>query len=329
MPSIDEIGTTRKPDFAAAAAAGINTLDLSSTFVFDLYNREVLPLDGMVFWVKQTPTVAATTQLTIQGSVHISTVNTQDVAANISQSRVTLTALSEVNSLIEISPTTMWICTIPDGPFEGLRVAFSSQGGFYAQADLFHYVGFALFADNETQVIDDPADLPSALIVSNSLPIWLLLSNYSPTNPAYGFSNPFALYPSYLVPDDLSPVVPYGAVDILPEQTFGLQGAPFINQGQSHFQLTHDTVRITLYGGTNAQALQFVDCVNQYSLDYDTIGMMNIPIVSDAKRTQAEFGIIAMKKVVTFEVSYLQQNIEAVARKLITSVKNNYFPQAV
>ena len=318
MPSIDEIGTTRKPDFAAAAAAGINTLDLSSTFVFDLYNREVLPLDGMVFWVKQTPTVAATTQLTIQGSVHISTVNTQDVAANISQSRVTLTALSEVNSLIEISPTTMWICTIPDGPFEGLRVAFSSQGGFYAQADLFHYVGFALFADNETQVIDDPADLPSALIVSNSLPIWLLLSNYSPTNPAYGFSNPFALYPSYLVPDDLSPVVPYGAVDILPEQTESLQGSALLNSVSSQYQLTKDIVRITLYGGTNAQAWDFVGCVNQYSVDYGTIGLMNAPVIRDAKRTQAEFGIIAMKKTIEFSVSYYQSSVLAVARQLIT-----------
>ena len=318
MPSIDEIGTTRKPDFAAAAAAGINTLDLSSTFVFDLYDRVVLPLDGFVFFVKRTPTVASTTQLTVQGSMHIATVNTQDVAANISQSRVPLTALSEVNSLIEIAPTTMWICTIPDGPFEGLRVAFSSQGGFYAQADLFHYVGFALFADNETQVIDNPADLPSTLIVSNSLPIWLFLSNYSPSSPAYGFSNPFALYPSYLVPDDLSPVVPYGAVDILPEQTESLQGSALLNSVSSQYQLTKDIVRITLYGGTNAQAWDFVGCVNQYSVDYGTIGLMNAPVIRDAKRTQAEFGIIAMKKTIEFSVSYYQSSVLAVARQLIT-----------
>ena len=243
MPSVTESLDTTKPPLAAALAAGLQTLDNEASYTFDLYDRQVLPLDGYIFWVKRTPTVVATTQITVQGSLHVATINTQDEAANISQSRVTFTSLKEVNSLIDIDPSTMWILTLPSGPFAGLKIAFSVQGGYYVQADLFHYVGYALFADNETQVIDVPADLPTELIVSNSLPIWLFLSLYTPTNPAYGFSNAFALYPSFLVPDDISPVVPYGAVDILPDQTEALQAAPLIDSASSHYQLVQDTVR--------------------------------------------------------------------------------------
>jgi hypothetical protein len=324
MPSVDDQLATGQTDFKAAAAAGVNVLDHMAEFTFDLYDRVVLPLDGYVFWVKRTPTVVATTQITVQGSLHIGTTNSQDEAANISQSRVTFTALRQVDSLISAAPSTMWIFTVPSGPMAGLKCAFSMQGNYYKQADLFHYVGFALFADNATQVIDDPATLPSALIVSNSLPIWLFLSSYAPSSPAYGFRNAFALYPSFLVPDNISPVSPYGAVDISSDGTEALQAAPLIDSTQSHYQLVHDQVRVTLYGGTNKQALDFVDCVNQYSLDYGTIGIMNVPVIRDAKRTQNEFNILGMKKIVSFDVSYYQDTVVSVARQLILKSVPSY-----
>lgn len=321
MPSVDDQLQTGSTDFNAAAAAGVNTLDLNYELVFDLYDRVVLPLDGYVFWVKRTPTVGATTQLTVKGSLHIATVNTQDAGANISQSRVTFTSLAEVNDLRAIAPTTAWICTHPD---TGLKIAFSIQGNYFKVANLYHYVGYALYADLATQVIDDPATLPSALIISNSLPIWLYLSQYAPSAPAYGFANPFRLYPAFLVPDDISPVSPYGAVDILDDRGEAIQNAPLIKSDQSHYQLVMDRVRVTLYGATNKQALDFVDCINQYSLDYDTIGIMNQPVIRDAKRTQNEFSILGMKKTIEYDVSYYQSNVAAVARQLIKKAVPSY-----
>ena len=56
---------------------------------------------------------------------------------------------------------------------------------------------------------------------------------------------------------------------------------------------------------------------SQYSLNTDNIGMLNMPVIQDEKVTQPEFGVIAMKKTITFEVSYYQQNIRNVARQLI------------
>ena len=322
-PSVDESLETGKPAMAAALASGVNTLDNLAEYTFVLYDRVVLPADGYVFWVRRTPAVAGVTTLTVQGSLHVATVNTQDEAANISQSRATFTSLQEVNSLIEIDSQTMWIVTLEDG----LRVAFYSQGGFYEQADLYHYVGFALYADNDTQVIDNAEDLPTDLIVSNSLPIWLFLSEYVlPVPPVPGgLQNPFTLYPSFLVPDNISPAVrPYGAVHIAPESTIGLSSAQMSDANSSFFQLAKDIVTITLYGGTNSQAMQFIAFVNQYSLDYGSIGIMNVPIPQDQKRTQAEFGTLAMKKTVTFEISYAQQDVRNIARQMLTTIKETF-----
>jgi hypothetical protein len=314
MPSLAESGQTAQTPFAAAAQAGVDTLSIKQAVTFDLYNRVVLSADGMVYWVKVTPTVAATTQLTVLGSLHYATVNTQDADANISQNQVVFTAEAPVNELNQVAETSMWIAVLDNG----VKYAFSQRGSWYEQAGLWHYRGMALYADMQTQVIDNPTNVPSSLIVSNSLPIWLFLSSYVPSGPAYGFSNPFALYPSFLVPDNLNPATtPYGAVDIPPELTESMQGSALLNSVSSQYQLTKDIVRITLYGGTNAQAWAFVGCVNQYSVDYGAIGLMNSPTIRDMKRTQAEFSTIAMKKTIQFEVSYIQASVLAVARQLI------------
>jgi hypothetical protein len=44
---------------------------------------------------------------------------------------------------------------------------------------------------------------------------------------------------------------------------------------------------------------------------------MNMPVMQDAKQSQREFGIIAQKKVITFQVSYYQSTVNNIARKLI------------
>jgi hypothetical protein len=85
----------------------------------------------------------------------------------------------------------------------------------------------------------------------------------------------------------------------------------------THYQLTTDKVRITFYGLTNAQVMDFVDTVNQYTLDTDVLGIMNMPIVRDEKRPQSEIQAIAMKKTIEYDVSYYQQRIRDVARQLI------------
>ena len=72
--------------------------------------------------------------------------------------------------------------------------------------------------------------------------------------------------------------------------------------------------------------MAWLDLVYQFSYDTDTIGIMAPAIPRDEKRTQAELGILAMKKTFDFQVSYLQIALPNVARKLIETVVTTYFP---
>jgi len=42
-----------------------------------------------------------------------------------------------------------------------------------------------------------------------------------------------------------------------------------------------------------------------------------MPVMQDEKMTQSELGIMAQKKVITFEVSYYQTTVNDIARQLI------------
>lgn len=332
MASVDEAAFA-KTELAGDLAAGVETLSLSQRVTFSKYIRLVLPLDGYVFWVKadilsanalygwpvlntvqpNQPAVVAEGADTIiaAGSLHYATSGQQSEDESPAVNTVVFTSLREVEDLNHVSPTVLYIATLPSGT----RYAFSQRKSFYRQADLYHYVGVAVLPAMSSQVIDSPAGIDTGLIVSNSLPIWLRLNTYAPVG---SVRCPVTLYPSYLIPDNLPP--PYGAVHIAPEQTVGLQASPFLGSTLGHDQLVTDTVRVTLYGARNSQALDFIDAVNQYSVDTDNIGMMSaVPVIRDDKRPQAELGVIAMKKTIDFQVSYFQSVARNIARQLIVS----------
>lgn len=330
-----------KTELGSDLAAGIEVLSRSQEITFTKYIRVVLPIDGYAFWVKadllsesaafnaaalnavafnEGPDIEVPAQtLVAAGSFHYGTDRHQNEDESISVNSVVFTALQEVNDLNRVGPSTIYI-----GEFEGQRFSFSQRGKFYQQSDLYHYRGDAIYPAMESQIIDSvDAFNGRDVVVSNSLPIWLFLNGYQPTGPAYGFGNPIlTLYPSFLIPDNLSP--PYGAVHIDPETTEALGAAPIIGPTSTHTQLVTERVKITMYGMRNFDAVDFVDCVLQYSQDYDTIGIMNSPVIRDEKRTQAELTVIAMKKSVIFEVNYYQTRMRDIARQLILSAIPTY-----
>jgi hypothetical protein len=324
-------------------AEGVKTLALNQQITFTKYVRLVLPLDGYVFWVRadmlgpsslynkagfgragfnQMPkTVVAAPTCVATGSLHYATDIRQEEPETYAANRMVFTSLQEIENLNFIAPDELYV-----GCFGDLKFGFSSRSSFYKQANLWHYVGFAVYPDMEPQLIDSLAGFNSTdVIVSNSLPAWLALNGYEP---AYGFGNPsLTLFPSFLTPKNEPP--PFGAVHVFPETTRGLAMAPHLGPNSSHHQLCAERVRITLWGTRNKQALDFVDCVNQYSLDTGIFGLMNIPVVQDEKRTQAELATIAMKKTIVFEVSYHQSRINDVARQLLLNVIPNFYVDGV
>jgi hypothetical protein len=318
--------------FPLGETAGIESISGSQTILFTQYVKVILPLDGFVFWVKAdmlsqsalTGAIAyntapynaalntktpATTFLA-KGSLHIASMERQEETESYDVNKVIFTSECPINEDFgEIDAAHMWI-----GQFQGYKFAFSSRDNFYEQAGIWHYRGDAVYPHMETQLIDDPGVLNTkALIVSNSLPLWLGLNNNSPF---YGFGNTIPLYPSYLVQSDVRP--PFGTVHIYPDSTQAIASTPFIGFRSSHHQLMRERVKIVMYGVANDTAMTFVDAVNQYSADYNYFGIMGAPsAMRDEKMEQSELNIIAQKKSIEYEVSYYQNSVRDIARQII------------
>jgi hypothetical protein len=318
MPTVDEAIGAKNSQLANELAAGVNLLSGNQKVTFNLYKKMILPLDGFVFWVNYSLLAPSEgdppAQTTISGSLHYSTEVEQAVSSTISINTIVFTALSRCDLFNQINPQFMYLAT-----YNGFRFSFSSQGKYYQQADLWHYLGIAVKSTMETQIIDtqDQLDaLANNQIISNSLPIWLAMPAYVPPYP--GFTCPIAnLYPSFLIPENVAP--PYASIHI--EETRALVEAAYLDLTLSSSQLSSEIVKVTTYGVNNADVITFLNFVLQYSYDWNYIGIMNMPIISDEKEAQAEIQTIAQKKLIEFKISYLQGTVRDVARQYINKVK--------
>ena len=323
MATLEEADFAKGP-LAAALAVGIDTISQFRELTFTKYVRTVLPIDGFVFWIKadqlEPSAVAAASkgfipapdELVVKASVHYATDKRQLEDETIAVNRMVVTAEQPSQFFNEIGPCILYV-----GEWEGNPFSFSGRSSFYRQADVYHYTGDAIYPVMESQIIDDVNEFdPDSRVVSNSLPLWLSLATYAPPwIDCTPLPLTYPLFPSYAVPDNLRP--PYGVVHVEPSQTHALQSAPSLGLTLSHDQLARDMVRITLYGVRSDAALSFIDLVNDYSVNFGTLGVMNMPVVRDEKRQQTELAILAQKKVIDYEVSYHQVAVRNVARQII------------
>lgn len=307
---------------AAALSAGLDTIDQKASVAFTLYVKQVLPLDGFVFWLKadqlidQTPLAGIPLVLTVEGSLHHATINTQSEDENFATQRVVFTAKDPVSNLGAMAPNTLYMALV-----DGYRYAFSARSNWYKQADLYHYSGDAVYPALSDMVVDNLADLDlENRVVSNSMPIWLMFTKAITAS----FQNTWDLYPAYLLPDNLFP--PYAAVDIDTKMTKALGAGRAYDADGNRYQLVTDTVEVSFYGVRNDDMLDWVDAVVQYGLDNaTTFGVMNSPVPGDVKRPQVEISTIAQKKTVTFQVCYYQTRLAAIARTYILSAFVGHF----
>ena len=319
MPLVSETAQSGS-QLEAAIAAGVRQISREQTLTFTQYQRTVLPLDGYLFWIK-----TAASPFSVKGSLHYGVDIHQVEDETIAMNRVMFTCETEVQEFNAIAPNVLWIASLgdqsasnaPQAPglskFESSPVlfAFSSRDLYFRKANVFHYVGVAVQPPLLSQLVDNASQLPDQPIVGNSLPIWLSLTEYGP------------VYPSFLVPQNVEP--PYVVAHIPPESTEALQAfsIPTFNSATlprlASNQLLRDSVRLTLYGFSNSVAIQYLNYLCDYSLNTDAFGVMNMPVIRDEKRVQADITAIAMKKTVEIETSYYQATAFAVARELILS----------
>lgn len=301
MTTIAEASGGKTP-LGAALEAGVRTLSYNQKVTFTQYTRTVLPADGYVFWVL----TAAVAPLIVAGSLHVSTTQNQTEADSAATDSIVFTALEAVQQLDAVAPGMIWVAQ-----YDGRPYAFRERHSFYQQTGMHHYRGTALYSTFDSQLINSISDLPTGAVVSNSIPLWLTMTN----------SGAWTIYPSFAVPPNLDP--PYIAVHVPPGSTESLQMQPLIDPTTStSWQLTRDTVRFTLYGFQNNEAIDFQNYILDGSLADDAAyGIMGNrqPTLRDERQTQVEMQILAQRKTFEMDVSYYQVRVNDVAQKYIRS----------
>lgn len=291
----------------AVLQAATDFISERESVMFTQYNRSVLSQDGYVFWVATQNTA------TYMGSLHVASTRVQQEDQTAARNDIIFTSDEEITQFNLIAPGTMWVGSVTVGNND-IVIAFSSRDSYYKQSDLWHYRGIAVWPAMQSQLVQSSADLPAGPIVSNSLPIWLALTQ------------DFKSYPSFLVPDNTEP--PYASVDVASTSVIGPM--PIVNTTTvgtgiapitdwSVTQLLCDDVRMTFYGLTNLQAQQWLGSVYDTSRNTDDFGFLSYPVFVDEKRPQPEIAAIGMKKVVRFRASYYLNTADVYARRYILS----------
>ncbi|CAD6037178.1 Uncharacterised protein [Escherichia coli] len=311
MPSLDEIAESTGSQLSSVLQSAVETISSGQEIAFRLYVRQVLPLDGFVYWINaeiidpnELARLGITNPLTttIRGSLHRQVVTEQSETLSRDVNNIIFTPTGKADDFNVEDPNAIYL-----GEYEGTQFAFSRMESRYSQAGIYHYRGMAILPTMRSQIIDSKADISDEQIISNSTPVWLSLKQFA------------TVYPSFLVPANLKP--PYIAADV--RSTTPLQIAPVIHDGQ-RFQLVQDSVRVTLYGFSNQQALDFVDYVVGKALDDEEFGITNMPIPVDVKSNQVEINALAKKKIIDFEVNYYQSTMRAISQKFIKKAICHY-----
>ncbi|HEI6739483.1 TPA: hypothetical protein SJ142_004048 [Yersinia enterocolitica] len=311
MPSLEELAEQRSSQLSSVLNSAVETLSSGQEITFRLYVRQVLPLDGFVYWVNADIVscnelcrlnIESPNRLKIKGSLHRQIVAVQDESVSRDVNNIIFTPIEKVDDFNVENPDAIYL-----GEYGGVQFAFSRMESRYSQSGIYHYRGMAILPTMRSQIIDCPDDISDEQIISNSIPLWLALKDFA------------TVYPSYLVPQNLRP--PYIAVDV--RTSTPLQVAPVVRDGQ-RYQFVQDSVRLTLYGFTNNMALDFVDFVVNKAQEEETFGITNMPIPQDAKSGQVEINALAKKKTVDFEVNYYQATTREISQQLINTVIVNY-----
>lgn len=324
-------GTPRAPGLAnenisnglaGMLKAGVRTISNNQEITFHLYRQYVLPIDGMVYWIRDPDTA-----ITVQGSLHVTNEQQQRPSESYAVNTVIFTSLEVVSRFQDIDPSTLWVCE-----YDELLFAFNRRTMRYKQAELNHYMGVAVLPTMKTQFLDSTAVIPSSKILSNSIPIWLSLTG--PLSVLPGNDDKILMYPEYLVAENQVP--PYVAVEIL--ETSNVEPMPRraafevidasgnTTYHERYSQLKRDRVLLHLYGFDDDRVMTYIDYLmtffqNQGSV---TMGLLDGPLMKDVPILQSEYNIRGQKKTIEFEVSYQTVKALQYAITLIVHAQPNF-----
>lgn len=282
---------------------------------FNRYIRLVLPVDGFIFWVKQSlinplspslngialnelpdlTTIDDT--IVIDGLFHYSTQNQQDNSQIYAKNSVLFTSSKKLDDFNELGESELLI-----GSIDGIQFAFNNSGNYYQKAGVWCYQGEAINPVMRSQIIDDVGQFSAQKICNDSLPLFMSRSLYAPIFPAFrGLQN---LRPPYL------------SVDVLETKPYQQLASEETSERR---QFCLDTVKVTCYGLNNNQVLDYIRYMVNEGVKNIDFGINNAPVAKKIDIPQSELNVTANAKEITFEVNYYQTRATEIAQKLIES----------
>lgn len=223
MPSLEELAEQHSSQLSSVLKSAVETISSDREITFRFYVRQVLPLDGFVYWVNAEIiscdelcrlNIESPTRLKIKGSLHRQVIAIQDESVSKDVNNIIFTPVQQVDDFNVENPDAIYL-----GEYGGVQFAFSRMESRYQQSGIFHYRGMAILPTMRSQIIDCEEDISDEQIISNSIPIWLQMKMPRPCI-------------RLTVPQNLRP--PYIAVDV--RNSIPLQVAPVVFGGE-RFQL--------------------------------------------------------------------------------------------
>jgi hypothetical protein len=295
--------TNTPSQLASALAAGVESISDNQQVSFTRYSRFVSPLDGFIFWINTSLSVA------YSGSLHQTIDQHQEEDETIAVNHIVFTSTAEITQFNLISSDTLFVGTwVSDGVT--VQVVFNEATSVYRQAGLWHYVGDAVYPALQAQLVQsdfrysgcsDCIEQPPHLAVSKFFRAGLSI-----------VSGPVKCR-SAIHRAHVDSTEPLGQFMVL---TWPSPIGSGMNELSSN-QLMQDRVQLTLYGFNNQTAIQYLASLVQYSINTDAFGFCNSPAIKDEKRIQSEISAIAMKKKIDITASYYQSTANALAQRLI------------
>lgn len=282
---------------------------------FRRYIRLVLPVDGFIFWIRQSlinlqspalngmalnelpDLTALDDSLTVTGSLWYAANNQQENTQIHTVNNVFFTSSKKLDDFQDLGESQIWI-----GEIDGVRFSFNRAGNFFQKAGVWSYQGDSINPIMASQIIDNLADLKDEKIVNDSLPLFLS-NNFG-----------YRVYPAFRGSQNLKP--PFISIDVM--ETKPLQQRQS-EESTERRQWCLDTVKATCYGLSNNAVLDYMNSMIELGLTAVDFGISNSLTAKKIDIPQSELNITANAKEVTFEVNYYQTRAHNIAQKLIES----------
>jgi len=286
---------------------GYQQLSGNQKITFTRYVSKILPIDGWHFWVKAELLDGETEPFNkvVSGTLHQSVNQTQEATKSNAITSIILTVNQPIDLLKEVNQESMWL-----GEYDGSKFSFNIQNAFYDNANQFHYAGDAVYIENSDAFIDDINDLNlDDTVITNCIPLFIALNDQ------------VQIYPAFLNPTNLKP--PYATIEV--KQTTGVAAGITFNEFDDSKLMQWDKVELSIFGLRKKQLSDFLKYLTTKQLETEAFGIYWLPSIQNENIPQSEVNILTNKKVLSFDVNYVIEDIRNAATAFIENIFVDFF----